>query len=151
MSNYVALGEAEGHIQRLHGGMRVFLIFVVIVMVVFFVVFSVNAFFYNEVRKKSCGSTISQGEGNVMFWINVILAIISGVGAILGILFVFYSHSETPWRRTYIAIPPPPPPTPEEELVALRGRERGLEEEIVGQAAREEAVRQFRLQRFVEE
>lgn len=100
-------------------------------------------------RKKSCGSSISQGEGNVMFWVNVILAIISGAGAILGILFVFYSHTKTPWRRTYIPIFSRPPLTPEEELVALRGRERGLEKEIVGQTARAEAIGQYELERFL--
>lgn len=100
-------------------------------------------------RKKSCGSSISQGEGNVMFWVNVILAIISGAGAILGILFVFYSHTETPWRRTYLPIFSRPPLTPEEELVDLRGRERVLEEEIVGQTASAEAIGQYELERFL--
>lgn len=102
MSNYVVLDEAEKHIQRSHTSIGTFTIFVVFIAFVTFIVFGLNGILFNEIRKTSCGSTITQTEGNVMFWVNVALAVIAGILAVVGILFSFYSKTEVNWKRKYI-------------------------------------------------
>ena len=89
---YVTKRESENSIKRIHGGMRIFLILVILLIVLFVVIFGVNAFLYVSVAKKSCGSTINQGQGNILFWLNIIFAVISGIALALGILLNFYSH-----------------------------------------------------------
>jgi len=101
MAGYVVLEEAEKHIQKPHNSIGIFIIFVVFIALIALVAFGINGFLFNKIRKKSCGSAVTQTEGTVLFWVNIALAVISGILTAVGILFSFYSKTEVNWKRKY--------------------------------------------------
>jgi len=81
-----------------------YILIIVIIIVMLFVtgVFIANAFFFSEIRKSGCGSKISTTEGDIMFWFNLILAIISGIIVIFGIFILVFSKSRPEFIERYV-------------------------------------------------
>lgn len=57
-------------------------------------VFIANAFFFAEIRKSGCGTKISTSEGEILYWFNLILAIISGLVVLFAIFILVFWRSE---------------------------------------------------------
>lgn len=86
-----------------------YILTVVIVIVMIFVtgIFISNAFFFAEIRKSGCGANISTSEGDIMYWFNLILAIISGIIVLFAIFILVFWRSERPlyYRQRYNQYP----------------------------------------------
>lgn len=73
-----------------------YILTIVIVIVMIFItgVFIANAFFFAEIRKSGCGTKISTSEGEMLYWFNLILAIISGLIVLFAIFILVFWRSE---------------------------------------------------------
>lgn len=73
-----------------------YILTIVIIIVMIFItgVFIANAFFFAEIRKSGCGTKISTSEGEILYWFNLILAIISGLVVLFAIFILVFWRSE---------------------------------------------------------
>ena len=66
-----------------------------------------NAFFFDRIRKNGCGTNISVRDADVLFWINVILAVIFVILAIWALARLFLSREyrvkKTEQLKTFVS------------------------------------------------
>ena len=135
----------------------VYVLIIVIVIVMFFVtaIFIANAFFFAEIRKSGCGSKISTTEGDIMFWFNLVLAIVSGLIVLFGIFILVFARSTPQFIERYVGTYRPGtvpaytyrgaaygyqyPESVAEQLEQVRAFEM-MERELKGQIAAEQAA-----------
>lgn len=74
--------------------------FILVALIIGFVaatIFGVNAFYFSRIQAAGgCGNAISKNNSTLMLWLNIILAIISGILAIYGLvrLVLYYERSK---------------------------------------------------------
>lgn len=97
----------EEHAKDEHGKVStsytIFLIVVLIVMLFVTGVFIANAVYYDRIRKAGgCSTAISKNESDILFWVNVILAVISGIMVIVAIVLLFFAYKKPEYTEKYI-------------------------------------------------
>lgn len=94
-------GEAEH--KKVSSSFAIFLIVVLIVMLFVTGVFIANAIYFDDIRNKGgCANSISKNEANIMFWLNVILAVVSGIMIIVCIALLFLAYRAPKFTEKYI-------------------------------------------------
>ena len=162
MATLVTEREALGNIRDTTSGFSIFLIVFVIVLGLGTGVFIANTFFFAEIRKSGCGTKISTSEAEVMFWLNLVLTILSALLVLIAIFILVFSRAEPVWTRRYLGrfgySPGTSPggiytgavlgyqePEQIQQLAALRQ----VQEQLRGQVAAEEAARAARVGQFL--
>lgn len=80
----------------------IFLIVMTIVFLAIAIVFGVNTYFYDKIRKNGCSSNISSSEAEALYWTNLILAVISGIMFIVCIILIFTTTKAPLIANTYL-------------------------------------------------
>lgn len=80
----------------------IFLIVMTIVFLAIAIVFGVNTYFYDKIRKNGCSSNISSSEAEALYWTNLILAVISGIMFIVCIILMFTTTKAPTIATTYL-------------------------------------------------
>ncbi len=98
----------EEHAKAEHGKVStsytIFLIVVLIVMAFVTAVFITNAVFYEAIRKQAsaCGGAVSKNEADVLFWLNVVLAVIAAILLLVSIVLLFFAYKKPKFTEKYI-------------------------------------------------
>nr|QBK91951.1 MAG: hypothetical protein LCPAC304_02930 [Pithovirus LCPAC304] len=98
----------EEHAKAEHGKVStsytIFLIVVLIVMAFVTAVFITNAVFYEAIRKQAgaCGTAVSKNEADVLFWLNVVLAVIAAILLLASIVLLFFAYKKPEFTEKYI-------------------------------------------------
>lgn len=101
MFGVVSEEEANKSISNISSSFTIFLIVIIIVLIGLLAVFAASASFYSELRKKGCGSSITSGEADVMYWLNFIAALLCGVLVIVGIFYMLIIRIKPQWGVKY--------------------------------------------------
>ena len=79
----------------------IFIIVLIIVMIGITALFATNAVFFNRIRDGSCAK-ISKDEAEVMYWLNVVLAVISGIVVLVAIILLLVYWRKPKFTRRYL-------------------------------------------------
>lgn len=141
MSYVIDARQATEILNEKSGTFLIFLIIFVIIMFFITVVLAFDAVFFADITSGNCPA-ISIEESNVLFWINVVFAIISGIAVFVGIFMVFYVRSKPKWIVMQ-TIPQYQVSDPflakQAQLTHLKQQVNVLEAQLRGQAATEAA------------
>lgn len=99
---YVPENQARGQHGKVTTSYTIFLIVVAIVFLAIAVVFAINTYFYDKIRKNGCASSISKSEAEVLYWINLVLAIIAGIMFIVSIILIFTETKAPSYATKYL-------------------------------------------------
>ena len=145
--------DAKQAADVLNGRTSSFSIFLIVFIIVLFfitVLLAFNASFYWELRSGGCPGKVTEEEAEAMFWLSVILAILAGIGVLVGIFMFFFARAKPKWTVYYI-----PPAKPEfsdpqsfaarqAQILELQKQAAAMQAQLRGQAAAEAA----KLQQF---
>jgi len=64
--------------------------------------FATNAVFFGRIRDGSCNAKISKSEADTLYWVNVVLAVIAGLLALIAIIMLFVYWKNPEYKEKYI-------------------------------------------------
>lgn len=99
---YVRDEDAQGEHAKVTTSYTIFLIVVAIVFLAIAVVFAINTYFYDKIRKNGCSSSISKSEAEALYWTNLVLAIVAGIMFIVSIILIFTETKAPSYATKYL-------------------------------------------------
>lgn len=93
-------GAKEEH-AKVTSSYTIFLIVVSIVFLAIAIVFGVNTYFYDKIRKTGCGS-ITASDAEALYWTNLVLAVIAGIMFIVSIILIFTETKAPTYANEYL-------------------------------------------------
>lgn len=101
-ASVVPEADAKQEHGKVTSSYSIFLIVAAIVFLAIAVVFGVNTFFYDKIRKSGCSSSISSSEATALFWTNLVLAVIAGIMFIVSIILMFTETKAPTYANKYL-------------------------------------------------
>jgi ABC-type amino acid transport system permease subunit len=137
MGYYIDAQEAAEVLNQRTGSFQVFLIIFVIIMFFITVVLSFDAIFFARIRNGTCSAVISVSEAEILFWLNVVLAVLSGIGVLVGIFMIFFARAKPEWTIQEISSGTTAQTIAEKQATIEEQRQRlaQMESQLRGQAA----------------
>jgi len=99
----VSQKEGEEWYSKLASSYLIFLIVTAIVLAFVTAIFITNTVYYDKINKnKGCSGAVTESEANILFWLNLILAVISGIFFLAAVVLAFIQFEEPKWTEKYI-------------------------------------------------
>lgn len=99
----VSQKEGEEWYAKLASSYLIFLIVTAIVLAFVTAIFITNTVYYDKINKnKGCSGAVTESEANILFWLNLILAVISGIFFLAAVVLAFIQFEEPKWTEKYI-------------------------------------------------
>jgi len=64
--------------------------------------FATNAIFFDRIKGNGCSDKISSSEANFLYWTNVVLAVLSGILALVAIIMLFVYWKSPNFTKKWI-------------------------------------------------
>jgi len=95
--------HGEEWYAKLASSYLIFLIVTAIVLAFVTAIFITNTVYYDKINKnKGCSGAVTESEANILFWLNLILAVISGIFFLAAVVLAFIQFEEPKWTEKYI-------------------------------------------------
>jgi len=99
----VSQKEGEEWYSKLASSYLIFLIVTAIVLAFVTAIFITNTVYYDKINKnKGCSGAVTESEANILFWLNLILAVISGIFFLAAVVLAFIQFEEPKYLDKYI-------------------------------------------------
>lgn len=95
-------GTAEGEHGKVTSAFGIFTIVVIIVLIAVTALFATNAIFFDRIKGNGCNDKISSSEANFLYWTNVVLAVLSGILALVAIIMLFVYWKSPNFTKKWI-------------------------------------------------
>ena len=96
------LGTATGEHGKVTSAFGIFTIVVIIVLIAVTALFATNAIFFDRIKGNGCSDKISPSEANFLYWTNVVLAVLSGILALVAIIMLFVYWKSPNFTKKWI-------------------------------------------------
>ena len=94
--------EGEQWYAKLASSYLIFLIVTAIVLAFVTAIFITNTVYYDKINKnKGCSGAVTESEANILFWLNLILAVISGIFFLAAVVLAFIQYEKPEWTEKY--------------------------------------------------
>lgn len=101
--NLVTQDEGEKWYAKLASSYLIFLIVTAIVLAFVTAIFATNTVFYDKINKnKGCNGAVTESEANTLYWLNLVLAVISGIFFFTAVVLAFLQYEKPKWTDKYI-------------------------------------------------
>ena len=94
--------EGEKWYAKLASSYLIFLIVTAIVLAFVTAIFITNTIFYDKINKnKGCNGAVTESEANTLYWLNLVLAVISGIFFFAAVVLAFLQYEKPDWTEKY--------------------------------------------------
>jgi len=101
-STFVENREATREHGKVTSAFGIFTIVVIIVLIAVTALFATNAIFFDRIKGNGCSDKISSSEANFLYWTNVVLAVLSGILALVAIIMLFVYWKSPKFTKKWI-------------------------------------------------
>jgi len=95
-------GSAAGEHGKVTSAFGIFTIVVIIVLIAVTALFATNAIFFDRIKGNGCSDKISSSEADFLYWTNVVLAVLSGILALVAIIMLFVYWKSPNFTKKWI-------------------------------------------------
>ena len=119
-------GTAAGEHGKIMSAFGIFTIVVIIVLIGITALFATNTYFFERIKSSGCNGKISASEANTLYWVNLVMAIISGILALVAIIMLVVYWRKPKFTKKWLGTASYQAPTVYGEKVAA-GRMRAAQ------------------------